>query len=81
MVIISPIQQNKDETNIKTIVKFLRDGTSSKSIDFGKEYPEYISLKNIEDCNVLDMNVDRRILSTEKYQEINKDFIRFGFIK
>ncbi|OED63733.1 hypothetical protein [Vibrio cyclitrophicus] len=80
MVIDSPIQQEQDETNIKTIVDFLKGWDKQQVLIFGKEYPEYISLKNIEGCNILDMNVDRRILSTEKYQEINRNFIRFDVL-
>lgn len=77
MVIDSPIQQEQDEKNIVDIVAFLEDWSQQQLLIFGKDYPQYSSLKKTDGCQLLDMSADRKILSTDKYQQINEYFMEF----
>lgn len=74
MVIDSPIQQEQDEENIETITNFLAKWNDQQLFLFGKDYEEYQILKDLENSHYLEMKVNRRILSVEKYPEVNKLF-------
>lgn len=70
----SPMQQEQDDNNIDSVVAIIKKWKGQQFFLFGKDYPSYEDLKNAPTSNVIFLNRDRRILSKERYEQLNDEF-------
>jgi len=74
IVIDSPMQQEQDDDNIETVSSFIGQWNEQQLLLFGRDYPEYESLKLEKGTKVINLERDRRILSQDRYNQLINRF-------